>query len=193
MGKQLQLHNGAIKNCKKRGTKTKAKKVVYTQNAIGGGVAFVAHLHCVICKAIRLVSQGKNVTVPHRSHDKRCRINRKTKGLSVMRIYINREAAQNIAINNAPIDSVLGRRLAAEASTNINRFFSPLTQLTTPVRNVTALLQVVTNNVVATSNKLANNKHKSHQNQPSICEVMDDTLGAMNLDEEFKWLKKPSM
>jgi hypothetical protein len=39
------------------------------------------------------------------------------KGLSVMSVYVTREAAQNIAINNVPIDSVLGRRLAAEAST----------------------------------------------------------------------------
>jgi hypothetical protein len=100
-----------------------------------------------------------------------------------MSVYVDREAAQNIAINNAPIDSVLGRRLAREASTNINRFFAPLTEQTTPVRNVTALLQVDTDNLVTTSNEMANLTHKSHQNQPSIREVMDDTLGAMNLDE----------
>jgi hypothetical protein len=189
MGNQSQLRNGAIRKCKKRATKNKTRRV-YKQNAIGGGVAFVAHLHCVVCKAIRLVSQGKNVSIPHRAHDKRCRVNRKTKGLSAMSVYVDREAAQNIAINNAPIDSVLGRRLAREASTNINRFFAPLTQQTTPVRNMTALLQVATDNVVATSNEMANFTHKSHQNQPSIREVMDDTLGAMNLAEEFKWLEK---
>jgi hypothetical protein len=81
MGNQLQPRNGT--------TKTKTKRV-YTQNAIGGGVAFVAHLHCIVCKAICLVSQGKNVSVPHRSHDERCRINGKTKGLSAMRVYITR-------------------------------------------------------------------------------------------------------
>jgi uncharacterized protein YllA (UPF0747 family) len=55
---------------------------------------------------------------------------------------------------------------------------------------VTALLQIATDKVVATNNKLAKNTHKSHQNQPSIREVMDDTLGAMNLDKVFKWLEK---
>jgi hypothetical protein len=80
MGNQSQLCNGAIRKCKKRATKNKTKRV-YKQNAIGGGVAFVAHLHCVVCKAIHLVSQGKNISIPYRAHDKRCRVNRKTKGL----------------------------------------------------------------------------------------------------------------
>ena len=70
MGNQSQLCNGAIKKCKKMATKQKAKRV-YKQHPVGGGVAFVEKLHCVVCKARCLVAQGQNVSLPHRSHDKR--------------------------------------------------------------------------------------------------------------------------
>ena len=108
MGIQSQLREGAVKKCKKIGTKVKSKRV-YRQNAIGGGVAFVETLHCGVCKARHLSLRGKNVNIPHRSHHKNCSMNRKTKGLSAMTVFVNKQAARNIAINNAPINSVLGR------------------------------------------------------------------------------------
>ncbi len=96
MGNQSQLRNGAIKKCKKMATKRKTKQV-YKQKAIGGGVAFIEKLHCVVCKAICLVAQGKNVSIPHRSHDKRCSNNRKTRGFSTTSVVVTRESVQNMA------------------------------------------------------------------------------------------------
>jgi hypothetical protein len=87
---------------------------------------FVEKLHCIICKARRLVQQGKKVSIPHRQHDTRCHVNRKTRGLSPMTVFITRESAPNNVINNAPATaSVLGRKLASKAGTNIGHFFSP--------------------------------------------------------------------
>ena len=50
MGIQSQKHNGSIKACLKRGTRVKKH---HSQLAIDGGVAFVPHLHCKQCKALR--------------------------------------------------------------------------------------------------------------------------------------------
>jgi hypothetical protein len=74
MGVQSQLREAAIKKWKKIGTKVKARRVC-KQNAIGGGVAFAAALHCSVCKATRLIEQGKRVNIPHRSHHKKCSLN----------------------------------------------------------------------------------------------------------------------
>jgi hypothetical protein len=195
MGNQSQLRNGAIKKCKKMATKRKTKRRVYTHNAIGGGVAFVAKLHCVVCKAIRLVAQGKNVSIPHRSHDKRCSNNRKTRGLSAMAVSITKATAENIAINNF----VLGRKLAAEAAkkaatTNIGHFFSPYPQLNPPARNVTRLVPLGRDHVIAESTQQAKSSKKFEQKTPSIREVLDDTLASTNQDpnqdQELKWLEK---
>ena len=128
MGIQSQLRGGAIKNCKKMATK---RKPVYRQYAIGSGVAFVAALHCNQCIGLRLFKVAKargktGVSKPHKPHHKKCSLNRKTKGLSAMTVFVENEAARNIARCTAPMASVLGRTLAAEAAeagTNIGRFF----------------------------------------------------------------------
>jgi hypothetical protein len=192
MGNQSQLRNGAIKKCKKMATNRK-KKQVYKQKAIGGGVAFIEKLHCVVCKAKRLIAQGKNVSLPHRSHDKRCSMNRKTRGLSAMAVFVDKEANRNMAINNAPMASFLGQKLAAEAAktgTNILRFFSPYPQLNPPATNV-ARLPLDMDNVVAWRKQQGRNPNSFEPKSPSIREVIDDTLGGtMNQDQEFKWLEK---
>jgi hypothetical protein len=193
MGNQSQLRNGAIKKCKKMATKRLYKKQAYKQNAIGGGVAFVEKLHCILCKARHLQKQGKKVSIPHRAHDLRCHINRKTRGLSKMAVFVTRESARNIAINNAPMASVLGRKLAAKAAkdgTNIGRFYSPYPQLNPPDRNVARLVPLGTDNVVACIDEKAQNPKKFEQKTRSIREVLDDTLASTNQDQEFKWLEK---
>jgi hypothetical protein len=85
---------------------------------------FVEKLHCIICKARRLVQQEKKVSIPHRQHNKRCSVNRKTRGLSPMTVFVTRESAPN---NVKPaMSSVLGQNLtakAAKAGTNIGHFF----------------------------------------------------------------------
>ncbi len=94
MGNQSQLRNGAIKKCKKMATKRLYKKQAYKQNAIGGGVAFVEKLHCILCKARHLQKQGKKVSLPHRPPDLRRHINRKTRGLSKWPSLVTRESAR---------------------------------------------------------------------------------------------------
>jgi hypothetical protein len=192
MGVQSQLREGAIKKCKKIGTKVKARRV-YKQNAIGGGVAFVEALHCSVCKARRLNARGNAVNIPHRPHHKKCSMNRKTRGLSAMTVFVNREATQNIAINTAPMASVLGQRLATEAAesgANIARFFAPYPQLNPASTNV-AQLPLGTNEVVAWRNQQGGDPQKFQQKTRSIREVLDDALGsATNQDQELKWLEK---
>ncbi len=59
MGIQSQLREGAIKRSKQIGTRVKGRKVC-TQNAIGGGVAFVENLHFRVCvsKTLHTSSQS---------------------------------------------------------------------------------------------------------------------------------------
>jgi hypothetical protein len=115
MGVQSQLREGAIKKCEKIGTKVKARRVC-KQNAFGGGVAFVEKLHCRMCAAKNLHTISKNkknaptVAIPHWGHHKKCSHNTKTRGLSAMTVFVNREAARNVAINAAPMGSILGQR-----------------------------------------------------------------------------------
>ena len=108
-----------------------------------------------------------------------------------MAVFVNKEAARNMAINSAPMASILGRKLAATASTNIGQYFSPFPQLAPPPTTNLKVAQLGgTDNVVARNNEVAQDPNKSDKKTPSIRQVMDDTLGAMNLDEEFKWLEK---
>ena len=94
---------------------------------------------------------GKKVSRSRKAHDKRCYLNRKTKGLSATTVFVEREATRNVARCTAPLASVLGRTLAAEAAeagANIGRFFHPCPQLNPPVPNV-AQLPLRTDDVVA--------------------------------------------
>jgi hypothetical protein len=200
MGIQSQKCNGTIKKCKKMATHRKKAKKVYKQYAIGGGEAFVSHLHCCVCKARHLNylnsrAGGKTVKVniPHRAHHKKCSMNRKTRGLSVMTVFVEKEATRNIARCTAPIASVLGRTLAAEAAeagTNIGRFFPTLPQINPPATTNVAQLPLRTGDVVAWSNQQGPNPQKFEQKSRSIREVLDDTLGNKIQDEKFKWLEK---
>jgi hypothetical protein len=192
MGIRSQLRQGAIKKCKKMGTKIKANRVC-KQNAMGGGVAFAEALHCSVCKARRLNARGNAVNIPHRPHHKKCGMNRKTRGLSAMTVFVNREATRNIAINTAPMASVLGQRLATEAAesgANVARFFAPHPQLNPPSTNV-AQLPLGANEVVAWRNQQGGDPQKFQQKTRSVREVLDETLGSTtNQDQEFKWLEK---
>ena len=124
--------------------------------------SLIEKLHCVVCKAWRLVAQGKNVSLPHRSHDKRCSMNRKIRGLSAA-VFVTKAAAQNIVINNAPMASIFSQNLEAEAGTNIACFFSsPYPQKIPPDRNV-ARHPVATDHVVAGSTQQAKSTKKFEQ------------------------------
>ena len=106
MGCQSQRREGAIKKCLKRGTRVKFRHRQLVQAAIGGGLGFISERDCKQCIAIRIRDQrarlGLKMTLPHRGHNKRCRRNIKTKGLSEKSVTIEREAAHNVAQNNIP-------------------------------------------------------------------------------------------
>ncbi len=56
-----------------------------------------------------------------------------------MTVFVNNKAARNIAITTAPMASVLGQKLAAEAAeagTNIARFFPRFPQLNPASTNI---------------------------------------------------------
>ena len=78
-----------------------------------GGTIFIPWQHCRICKAERHKQQGKNVSIPHRSHHVRCPRNVKTKGISARFVTVNNTARINLMTNRAGLSSSLGRRLNA--------------------------------------------------------------------------------
>jgi hypothetical protein len=156
-------------------------------------VAFAAALHCSVCKATRLIEQGKRVNIPHRSHHKKCSLNRNTRGLSAMTVFVNTEATRNIAINAAPMASILGQRLAAEAvetGANIARFFSPHPQLNQTYQNL-ARPSLGSDDAVASSNGKGQDPQNVQQKNRNVRELLDDAPGsATNKDQELKWIEK---
>jgi hypothetical protein len=103
MGIQSQQREGAVKKCKKRGTKVKAKSLIVAsrQQAIDGTVAFDPIEHCIICKVKDLNARGIRTRAPKRSHHRACPKNRKTRGTSEMTTVF--EAAKKLAANRIAI------------------------------------------------------------------------------------------
>jgi hypothetical protein len=105
MGIQSQQRKGAVKKCKKRGTRIKMKRIVAAsrQQAIDGTVAFDPIEHCIICKVKGLNARGIKTRAPKRSHHRACPKTRKTRGTSEMTVFVNKEAAKNLAANQMAI------------------------------------------------------------------------------------------
>jgi hypothetical protein len=110
MGCQSQRCMGSVKSCKKKGTKTKYKTRRMLQKAVFGGFAFDSKRHCAVCKAKHV-----GYPPPHRSHDHRCIHNSKTHGLSKWSVEVDKIAARNIQINNAPLPNVNGMQTGTSA------------------------------------------------------------------------------
>jgi hypothetical protein len=110
-----------------------------------------------------------------------------------MTVFVNREATRNIAINTAPMASVLGQKLAreaVEAGTNIARFFSPPYPQLNPQYTNVAQLPLATDEVVTWRNPQGGDPKNYQQKNRSIREVLDETLSTTNQDQEFEWLEK---
>jgi hypothetical protein len=104
MGIQSQQREGAVKKCKKRGTRLLTKHKVPRQQAINaGGVAFNPIVHCGVCKARHFQAIGRKTRIPKRAHHRACPRNLQTRGTSEMTVFVNKEAAQNLAANRARI------------------------------------------------------------------------------------------
>ena len=102
MGIQSQLREGAVKACKKRATKAKYKVHKRLHQTGIQGHAFVPELDCKICVAHSRQKQGIPTRIPKRPHDPRCSKNRKTKGLSVRTVEVQKICEKNIRENNIP-------------------------------------------------------------------------------------------
>jgi hypothetical protein len=105
MGIQSPRRKGAVKKCKKRGTRFLTKRPLgRTQYAIDtGGVAFIPTENCLICKAQDLNSRGITTRTPRRAHHELRFKNLKTRAAYVRTIIANQEAARNLAANSAAI------------------------------------------------------------------------------------------
>jgi hypothetical protein len=66
-------------------------------------VAFIAIENCAIGKAKHLNARGIKTRIPKRSHHKACSKIFETRGTSEMTVFVNKEAAQNLAANRAAI------------------------------------------------------------------------------------------
>jgi hypothetical protein len=167
MGIQSQRREGAVKKCKKRGTKllTKHSRSQYAINA--GGVAFISIENCVICKAKHL-----NQRIPKRAHHKACPKNLKTRGASERTVFVNQVAARNLAANRAAI--------ANRTSTTYQGFFAvgtnhrPINRVTTTVRPLTATATATATTGLSTTTAVS---------------IADPTSLRRELDERMKKLE----
>jgi hypothetical protein len=119
VGLQSQWRGGSIQNCRKRAFKlnkrTKCRSIAAQkkkndklfQRAVDGGIAFVPHLHCKICVALQKQKMasctGEKVSIPHRSHHRRCPQNRNTRGGSARSVEVEKHAKQMLELNNLPL------------------------------------------------------------------------------------------
>jgi hypothetical protein len=161
MGKQSQFCNGFVSRARARATKignTKAKlfaRANLVQRCLGGGEGFVSHLHCRQYVAINKVQKCLIASPPHRSHDWRCWIIKsKFAGLSTFSRMVEREATNNIAINNRPLVP-LSKRPKWDPVLNPNKVFplfvSGSTSETTTTTTIDNNIQAAGSNITYTN------------------------------------------
>jgi hypothetical protein len=172
MGIQSQRREGAIKKCKKRGTKLKTK-YSRTQYAIdAGGAAFISIENCDICKAKHLISIGIPTRIPKRANHKACSKNSKTRGASERTVFVNQEAARNLAANRAPIANRTSSTYQGYFAVGTNH--RPTNRITTAVRPSTATATAGTGLSTTTGNAVV---------------IADPTSLRCELDERMKKLE----
>ena len=179
MGIQSQRREGAVKNCKKRATQLIKKHKVVRQCAIdAGGVAFVAIEHCAICKAKHLNASGIKTRIPRRAHHKACVKNLKTRGTSEMTVFVNKEAARNLASNRAAIENKTVGKSQKDVSSAYQGFFAVRPSSTTATITATA---------TPTCNTTAS-KSTGRSATTAITSIADPTSLRRELDERMKKL-----
>jgi hypothetical protein len=141
MGIQSQMRGGAIKKCKKRGTTLQAKHRLTQHAIVAGGKAFIAIENCPICRAKHLNLMGNPIRVPRRSHHVKCPKNLKTRGASEMTVFVNKEAARNLAANRAAIVNATStyQGFFAAGTTNHRRTVRPSTTTSTAMSSAVSI------------------------------------------------------
>jgi hypothetical protein len=112
---------------KKRATKRQAKYKLRQHAIDAGGVVFIAIENCTICKVKHLNARGIKTRIPKRSHHKACSKNLKTRGTSEMTVFVNKEAARNLASNRAAIANKTINKLQKDVLSTYQGFFAEST------------------------------------------------------------------
>jgi hypothetical protein len=186
MGIQSQQREGAVKKCKKRGTRIKMKQRIVAssrQQAIDGTVAFDPIEHCIICKVKDLNARGIKTRAPKRSHHKACPKNRKTRGTSEMTVFVNKEAAKNLAANQMAIKKSV---VAVDRPATYQGFFGRHTtnrkmNSVPPSIGPSAIASTLCNKSIAkdSSNKLAN--------PASLRQELDFRIKKLEKGDDYQW------
>jgi hypothetical protein len=187
MGIRSQLRNGSVKACKKRATRAKYKSPALVQRSVKGGVGFVADVHCKVCKATRLNLQGKNVSIPHRPHDRRCPKNRKTGGLSEFTVFVEKVAAENVRINNARIGQY--PEVDEQTRRQFGSVSSHFSAAASAQKKITGMSDMSTQMLICQPVMPSNNKSgKGTSNKAdsiNIREVLDSGIGELERKENY--------
>ena len=185
MGIQSQQREGAVKKCKKRSTHLKTKRhiVAPRQQAVDGTVAFDPIEHCIICKVKDLNARGIKTRAPKRSHHRACPKNRKTRGTSEMTVFINKEAAKNLAANRIAIKKSV---VAVDHPSTYQGFFGRHTtnrkmNSVPPSIGPSAIASTLCNKSIAkdSSNKLAN--------PASLRQELDFRIKKLERGDDYQW------
>jgi hypothetical protein len=198
MACRSQLRNGSIKACRRRGGRSKFRYGSHQQRTVDGSRPFSQFRDCKICKVKHYnadKSEAQKKKIPHRGHHPLCP-DKKRPVLSPMTAFVQRTAAANIRLNNAPIE-----RVSIQNSTNQRNsqvpysFFIPNTsarQTTTPtplVANPRAPRVDALNLLKDSANKLAN--------PTSLRRVLDERMKLFQEGKKFEFLQNkrypPSM
>ena len=179
MGIQSQRREGAVKKCKKRGTKLLTKHKLRQHAINAGGVAFISIENCAVCKAANLNAKGIKTRIPKRAHHKACPKNLKTRGTSEMTVFVNKEAARNLAANRAAIPNTTVAKSQKEFSSS--GFFAERTnQVTKTVRPSTSSTSTI---ATATTVSIAD--------PSSLRRELDERIKKLeSKGDDYNWLDK---
>ena len=192
MGVQSQQREGAVKKCKKRGTKLLAKHK-FRQHAINvGGVAFISIENCAVCKAGNLNARGIKTRIPKRAHHKACPKNLKTRGASERTVFVNKEAARNLAANRAAIPKTVAKKSQKEfSSSGYQAFFADHTknQFTSSVGPTSSVRPPWTSSSTTKTGDVTVTR-TSVADPSNLRRELDERIKKLEskIDEDYNWL-----
>ena len=181
----------------KRGTKLLTKHKLTQFPIDAGGVAFVPIENCAICKAKHLNARGIKTRIPRRAHHKACSKNLKTRGASEMTVFVNKEAARNLAANRA---AIVHKAAEISQSQKYHGFFAqPTNQVattmvppSTPTTTATAALTTaggLTNTTARFSTTTAMSTAKSIADPTSLRHELDERMTKLEREgDDYNWL-----
>ena len=186
MGIRSQQRQGSVHRMLRLGTRRKSKHRL-VQAAVNGGLAFNPMVDCRICVATDKFKRGVRSSIPHRPHHPACPKNLKTRGLSAMTVFINKEAARNIAENNRPIAQP-GVPPGVINAESIATFFAPRRQ---PTINNDVSSNERSRNIIVDSTISTLQRKKNGFDPTKIREVIDERMQmVVDRNDKYSWVRK---